>query len=53
MFFKDIHVDPSILENPDARIPVTELERIMQHAANYANDPYFGLNQGRDWILRI
>ncbi|WP_339833395.1 AraC family transcriptional regulator [Paenibacillus sp. FSL R7-0272] len=45
-FFKDIDVDPSILENPDARIPVTELERIMRRAADYANDPYFGLNQG-------
>lgn len=46
-FFKDIDVDLAMMENPDARIPVTELERIMRCAADYANDPYFGLNQGQ------
>ncbi|CAI6080787.1 putative HTH-type transcriptional regulator [Paenibacillus sp. JJ-100] len=45
-FFKDMDVVPAQMENPDARIPVTELERMMRLAADYTNDLYFGLNQG-------
>ncbi|WP_366292754.1 AraC family transcriptional regulator [Paenibacillus sp. AN1007] len=45
-FFQDVHVDPALMANPDARIPVTELERIMRCAADYTKDLYFGLNQG-------
>lgn len=45
-FFQDVQVDPALMVNPDARIPVTELERIMRCAADYTKDLYFGLNQG-------
>jgi AraC-like DNA-binding protein len=45
-FFRDMEIDPVITDNPDARIPVNELERIMRRAADYTNDLYFGLHQG-------
>ncbi len=45
-FFRDMAIDPVMTENPDARIPVNELERIMRRAAEYTDDLYFGLNQG-------
>ncbi|MGC5774549.1 AraC family transcriptional regulator [Paenibacillus pabuli] len=46
-FFEYTGFDPAILQYPEARIPVEELERIMQHAAQYSDDLYFGLNQGQ------
>lgn len=45
-FFKYADFDSVVLEHTDARIPVEELERIMQQASAYSNDLYFGLNQG-------
>ena len=45
-FFKYADFDSAVLEHADARIPVDELERIMQQASAYSNDLYFGLNQG-------
>ncbi|EAA9756055.1 AraC family transcriptional regulator [Salmonella enterica] len=46
-FFEYAGLDPAMMQNPDTRIPVEELERIMQYAARYADDLYFGLNQGQ------
>ncbi|WFR64047.1 AraC family transcriptional regulator [Paenibacillus amylolyticus] len=46
-FFEYAGLDPAMMQNPEARIPVEELERIMQYAAQYADDLYFGLNQGQ------
>lgn len=46
-FFEYVSLDPAMMQNPEARIPVEELERIMQYAARYSDDLYFGLNQGQ------
>ncbi|MFC9710979.1 AraC family transcriptional regulator [Paenibacillus sp. NPDC056933] len=46
-FFEYAGLDPAMMQNPEARIPVEELERIMQCAARYSDDLYFGLNQGQ------
>ncbi|WP_458124442.1 AraC family transcriptional regulator [Paenibacillus sp. Z3-2] len=46
-FFKYAKLDPAIMQNPEARMPIEELERIMQYAAAYSDDMYFGLNQGQ------
>ncbi|MFS0872371.1 AraC family transcriptional regulator [Paenibacillus xylanilyticus] len=45
-FFKYAGFDSAILQHTEARIPVEELERILQEASEYSNDLYFGLNQG-------
>ncbi|MFB9329956.1 AraC family transcriptional regulator [Paenibacillus aurantiacus] len=45
-FCKDASFDGGLLQDPEARIPGSELERIMIAAADYTGDDHFGLNQG-------
>ena len=37
---------PETVKSPDARIPVETYLLIQDEAANYTNDPYFGLHMG-------
>ncbi|MFB9278128.1 AraC family transcriptional regulator [Cohnella cellulosilytica] len=39
--------DMTLLRDPDARIAAKELERLMNAAAAYTDDDYFGLRQGQ------
>nr|WP_154894702.1 AraC family transcriptional regulator [Paenibacillus xylanexedens] len=45
-FFKFAGFDPAVLQHAEARIPVEELEQMLQKASSYSNDLYFGLHQG-------
>jgi AraC-like DNA-binding protein len=45
-FLRSIGVDPQTLQSPDARIPAEAYLYIQDQAAEYTNDPYFGLHMG-------
>lgn len=45
-FLKETGLDPALLQNAEQRISTTELEQLLIKAAEYTNDPYFGLHQG-------
>ncbi|MCI3923934.1 AraC family transcriptional regulator [Paenibacillus sp. TRM 82003] len=46
-FFRYASFDTALLGDPEARIGGEELERLMEAAAAYAGDPFFGLRQGQ------
>ncbi|WP_284641082.1 AraC family transcriptional regulator [Paenibacillus silviterrae] len=46
-FYRYASFDPASLRNVEARIPEQELERLTLAAAEYTQDPYFGLLQGQ------
>ena len=46
VFLRSLGVDPETVKSPDARIPVESYLLIQDEAANYTNDPYFGLHMG-------
>lgn len=46
-FCADAAFDARLLQDPDARIPGLELERVMIAAARYSGDDHFGLHQGQ------
>jgi AraC-like DNA-binding protein len=45
-FLRSIDVNPGAVKSPDARIPIEIYLRIQDEAAEYVNDPYFGLHMG-------
>lgn len=45
-FLRSLGVDPELVKSPDARIPVDTYLLIQDKAADYVNDPYFGLHMG-------
>lgn len=45
-FWQYASFNADLLQNPEARIPVEELERLMKCAAGFTGDDYFGLHQG-------
>lgn len=45
-FCESAAFDAALLRDPEARIQAQELERLMNAAAAYTDDAYFGLNQG-------
>jgi AraC-like DNA-binding protein len=45
-FLRSLGVDPSTVKSPDAYIPVDTYLMIQDGAAEYINDPYFGLHMG-------
>src|SRR5574341_1610180 len=46
VFLCSLGVDPVMVRSPDARIPIETYLLIQDEAANYVNDPYFGLHMG-------
>ncbi|MFC5405304.1 AraC family transcriptional regulator [Cohnella soli] len=46
LFCRAVSFDYSLLQDIEARIEESELERLMLAAAEYSNDEHFGLNQG-------
>jgi AraC-type DNA-binding domain-containing proteins len=46
-FCESAAFDGALLRDPEARISARELERLMNAAAAYTDDDYFGLNQGQ------
>ena len=45
-FLCSLGVDPATVKSPDARIPIETYLLIQDEAAEYVNDPYFGLRMG-------
>ena len=45
-FLRSLGVDPETVKSPDAYIPIETYLLIQDEAANYVNDPYFGLHMG-------
>lgn len=45
-FLRSIGVDPALVRSPDSRLPVETYLLIQDEAAEYVNDPYFGLHMG-------
>jgi AraC-like DNA-binding protein len=45
-FLRSLDVDPAMVKSPDAYIPIETYLRIQDEAADYVNDPYFGLHMG-------
>jgi AraC-like DNA-binding protein len=45
-FLRSLGIEPESVKSPDARIPVETYLLIQDEAANYINDPYFGLHMG-------
>ncbi len=45
-FLRSLGVDPAAVRLPDVRIPIETYLLIQDEAANYVNDPYFGLHMG-------
>lgn len=45
-FLHSLGVDPASVKSPDAYIPIETYLLIQDEAANYVNDPYFGLHMG-------
>jgi AraC-like DNA-binding protein len=43
---RSLMVDPDSVKSPDARIPIETYLHIQDSAAEYTNDPYFGLHMG-------
>ncbi|NGP45719.1 AraC family transcriptional regulator [Bacillaceae bacterium SIJ1] len=46
LFWSEAVFDDRLLQDAEARIPEEELERLMQLAADYTEDDFFGLRQG-------
>lgn len=45
-FLRSLEIDPETVRSPDAYIPVETYLCIQDGAAEYVNDPYFGLHMG-------
>ena len=45
-FLRSLGVDPESVKSPDAYIPIETYLLIQDSAAEYVNDPYFGLHMG-------
>ncbi len=45
-FLRSLDIDPGAVRSPDAYIPVETYLRIQDEAAEYVDDPYFGLHMG-------
>jgi len=45
-FLRSIGVDPTLVKAPDTRLPIETYLHIQDSAAEYVNDPYFGLHMG-------
>jgi AraC-like DNA-binding protein len=45
-FLRSIGIDPAVAQSPDSQIPIETYLLIQDEAANYTNDPYFGLHMG-------
>ena len=45
-FLRSLGVNPAIIDSPDARMPVETYLLIQDEAANFSDDPYFGLHMG-------
>ena len=45
-FLRSIGVDPETVKAPDTRLPIETYLHIQDSAAEYVNDPYFGLHMG-------
>ncbi len=45
-FLRSLGVDPETVKSPDTRIPIETYLLIQDEAAEYVNDPYFGLHMG-------
>jgi AraC-like DNA-binding protein len=45
-FLRSLGIDPASVKSPDAYIPLETYLLIQDEAANYVNDPYFGLHMG-------
>lgn len=45
-FCASVSLDSELLQDPEARIPAEELERLMLAAAAFTSDEHFGLRQG-------
>ena len=45
-FLRSLDIEPQAVRSPDAYIPVETYLRIQDAAAEYVNDPYFGLHTG-------
>lgn len=45
-FLRSLGIDPATVKSPDEYIPVDTYLRIQDSAAEYVNDPYFGLHMG-------
>jgi AraC-like DNA-binding protein len=45
-FLRSLDIKPETVRSPDAYIPVETYLRIQDEAAEYVNDPYFGLHMG-------
>jgi len=45
-FLRSLGVDPEMVRSPDTRLPIETYLLIQDEAAEYVNDPYFGLHMG-------
>jgi AraC-like DNA-binding protein len=45
-FLRSINLDPQTIKAPDTRLPIETYLLIQDEAAEYVNDPYFGLHMG-------
>ncbi|WP_166242272.1 AraC family transcriptional regulator [Paenibacillus turpanensis] len=45
-FFRSVGFNTALLEDPEARLPGAELERLIMAAAAFTHDEHFGLHQG-------
>jgi AraC-like DNA-binding protein len=45
-FLRSLDIEPETVRSPDAYIPIETYLRIQDEAAEYINDPYFGLHMG-------
>ena len=45
-FLRSIDVEPAMVKAPDTRLPIETYLHIQDSAAEFVNDPYFGLHMG-------
>jgi len=45
-FLRSLGIDPELVRSPDTRLPIETYLLIQDEAAEYVNDPYFGLHMG-------
>ena len=45
-YLRSLGIEPAAVKSPDRRIPLETYLRIQDEAAEYVNDPYFGLHMG-------
>ena len=46
-FLRSLGIDPATVKAPDTRLPLETYLLIQDEAAEYTNDPYFGLHMGK------